>query len=102
MRFRSTRIFPGRVKRPPVPSGTCGRRAIGGVIMWIRNLIFLGLVLGGFAALSVSLSPPELTPPPARHGVVPTPTVAPRSIVAEVNAAFRQQWSDAGVTPAER
>src|SRR5437867_2108437 len=71
--------------------------------MWIRNLLFVGLVLGGFAALSASLSPPRLTPPRSdRHGVVPAPTVAPPAVVAEVNAALRQQWSAAGVTPAAR
>ena len=45
--------------------------------MWIRNLVFVGLVLGGAVALSASLSPPKLARQESRQGAGPAPSRGP-------------------------
>ncbi|OAI48063.1 hypothetical protein AYO44_01275 [Planctomycetaceae bacterium SCGC AG-212-F19] len=61
--------------------------------MWRRNLLFIGLVVGGFLALRASLFPLRAArgPVPAEASAAIAPvTVDP--VVGEVNAAFRAQW----------
>jgi Protein of unknown function (DUF1553)/Protein of unknown function (DUF1549) len=68
--------------------------------MLARNLLFLGLVLGGLAALGVSLYPPSL-PPRAEHF---DPAEAQRddfrAAVAAVDEAVRSRWPGLEVQPA--
>jgi hypothetical protein len=69
--------------------------------MWARNLLFIGLVLGGLAALRASLFPlgAARNPMPSR---IPA-SVSTRDIdevVGEVNAAFREPWQSQGLKPA--
>jgi hypothetical protein len=67
--------------------------------MWLRNLLFIGLVIGGIAALRASLFPR------ADHlNVRPVAAVARGSeldeVICRVNAAFREQWSGQQLQPA--
>jgi len=62
--------------------------------MWARNLLFVGLLVGGFVALRASLFPL------GKSRGMPEPVVAAArtseldGIVGEVNAAFREPWSE--------
>lgn len=68
--------------------------------MGVRDLLFIGLVLGASAVLGVSLYPPRLD---ARNGAR---TVRPwsdddlRAVVNRVDASFRRRWAAEKVTPA--
>ncbi len=69
--------------------------------MWIRNLFFLALCGVGLAGLCASLAP---LPQPAagreaRSVELPADLTA---LVEHVDAAFRERWSQAGVSPAPR
>jgi hypothetical protein len=70
--------------------------------MGIRDLLFVGLILGGAAAVGASLYPPRIgprdEPRPARSPVDPDL----RATVARVDEAFRKQWAEEGLTPATR
>jgi hypothetical protein len=70
--------------------------------MGIRDLLFIGLVLGGGAALSANLFPPQ-TPRKAEPASVPA-SKAPetRAIVDTVNAEFRALWAERGVSLVSR
>lgn len=73
--------------------------------MWARNLLFIGLVLTGIAALSGSLFPPRLAPPQGElKGLTPSAQERPeyQDTVERVNDTFRQDWSKAGLKPAVR
>src|SRR5436309_16069336 len=68
--------------------------------MWLRNLLFLGLVLGGAVALGVILFPPP-APQRVSHfdpGEYTQPDF--RAVVEQVDAAVRQPWSGLQVQPA--
>ena len=72
--------------------------------MWARNLLFIGLVLGGFAALRASLFPLDAA---LRHRpptvTAPTPTTPPAPVdptVAELNTLFAEQWAAQKLEPA--
>ncbi len=70
--------------------------------MWIRNLLFLSLVLVGATALSAVLFPAVLpTRPRHNHGPAFTSADLAR-IVAKVNASFRARWFAASLEPAPR
>lgn len=66
--------------------------------MWARNLLFIGLVLAGFAALRASLFPLNKAARASRH-VNAVPVSELTEIVAPVDAAFRTQWDAAKVQP---
>src|SRR5262245_50319689 len=66
--------------------------------MWLRNLLFLGLVLGGVTALGVHLSPRHRTADKAPPAAAPAADF--EAVVARVNAAFRQQWAELDLRPA--
>ncbi len=69
--------------------------------MWVRNLLFLGLIVGGGVALCKSLLPPEIAHRPARADLPPVPADE-QALVARVDAVFRRQWADQGLTPTRR
>jgi hypothetical protein len=68
--------------------------------MWARNLLFVGLVLGGLGALAAglfpTLRPMSLGQLRARADTEPDF----RAVVGQVNDAFRQQWAREGLRPA--
>lgn len=69
-------------------------------MLWLRNLLFLGLVGGGVLALGANLVPPRETNPltpfdPARYQ---HPDF--RTTVEKVDASFRAQWEAEKLTPA--
>ncbi len=65
----------------------------------LRNLLFIGLVVGGAATLGANLLPHQATTPEDIQPVMPLPD---RDIVTEVDAVFRSQWAEQGLTPAKR
>lgn len=68
--------------------------------MGMRDLLFIGLVLGGAAGLAASLYPPRLD---ARSSVRPPRAVADDGLgdlVRRVNAAFQSRWALDGLKPA--
>jgi hypothetical protein len=70
--------------------------------MWMRNLLFIALLLAGTASLGAALFPPAL-PPRVRHfDPADFASDAFRATVDRVNAAFRAAWSEADVQPAPR
>ena len=73
--------------------------------MGIRDLLFLGVVLGGAGVLGVGL----LRPPGSASSVPPKGAESRnharddlRSVVAEVDAPFRRGWSEPWLDPAPR
>src|SRR4051794_725494 len=70
--------------------------------MGVRDLLFIGLVLGGGAALSANLFPPQV-PRKAEPSAIPaSKEPATRGIVDAVNAEFRRTWAERGVSPVGR
>ena len=68
--------------------------------MWARNLLFIGLILGGAAALTALLFPPS-TPSRVQHFDAQEFQAAEfRSAVDKVDAAIRQPWSTLALEPA--
>jgi hypothetical protein len=68
--------------------------------MWTRNLLFLGLVVAGIAAVGAAVYPPA-RPPRARHFVAAEfrqPTF--QDVVAKVNGAVRASWTGLDIEPA--
>jgi hypothetical protein len=70
--------------------------------MWMRNLLFLGLVLCGVAALSAALFPLPAASRIDHFDGQELQDAAFRSVVERVNAFFQQQWADLGLKPAGR
>jgi hypothetical protein len=68
--------------------------------MWARNLLFVGLVVGGLGALAAGLFP---TLRPVALGTLRARADTEpdfQATVARVNDAFRQQWAREGLRPA--
>ncbi len=70
--------------------------------MWKRNLLFVGLILVGLGSLGANLFPPAAPPrvPDFDADALRDPSF--RAVVEDVNRAFREHWSAAGVEPAPR
>jgi hypothetical protein len=68
--------------------------------MWARNLLFIGILLGGIALLRASLFP-LLTPARAVH-FDPGPSRSDdfQAVVRQVNDAFRAEWQRQGLATA--
>jgi hypothetical protein len=68
--------------------------------MWKRNLLFLGLVGGGLVLLAANLFPAPA--PPRVHAFDPQAFEVSefQSIVAQINTAFRRQWTEEHLQPA--
>ena len=72
---------------------------------WARNLLVLGLLLGGAASLAAMLRPEVLRPGPlaetqARRARRATSADDFRHTLNEVNRAVRERWESAELTPA--
>lgn len=69
--------------------------------MWIRNLLFIGVVLGASAALRASLLPSSSVS--KADGRTETHVEdAPRDILAAVDRHFTGNWAEEGVKPSEK
>jgi Protein of unknown function (DUF1549)/Protein of unknown function (DUF1553) len=69
-------------------------------VLWLRNLLFLGLVGGGTIALGLNLLPPR-KPDRLSHYDAPNHRDPDfRATVRQVDTAFRQQWASDGLKPA--
>ena len=66
--------------------------------MWARNLLFIGLVAAGLAALTGALFDAQ----PNRVMTHQPAATHDTSMLEKVNAAFRQQWAEQGLEPAPR
>lgn len=63
--------------------------------MWKRNLLFLGLIAVGMVALGANLYPAMRTPEVKHFDTAALQANDFRSVVNEVNTAFRQEWHEA-------
>lgn len=66
--------------------------------MWIRNILFLALMLGGAAALRANFFPPRSSASINR----PTQALVPPEVVTRVDRLFQRQWTEEGLVPAKR
>ena len=62
--------------------------------MWLRNLLFLGLIGGGARALGANLVPPRDPKAVAKHDAGLNETPDFRAAVERVDASFHQQWAE--------
>jgi hypothetical protein len=70
--------------------------------MWLRNVVFLGLLLAGVGSLAAALFPTP-TPPRVLHFNSAEQQPADfRSVVERVDASFQKQWEELKLQPAER
>lgn len=67
--------------------------------IWLRNLLFIGLVLTGLVALTISLFPPQVPVRAGNFDVHSLQTEDFQSVVKQVNASFRQGWAKLDVQP---
>src|SRR2546423_205902 len=69
--------------------------------MWAKNLLFIGLVLAGFAALTGGLIPEKISrPAETKARTESLPPADHQPIVREVDGLFRATWSAKNLTPA--
>jgi hypothetical protein len=68
--------------------------------MWLRNLLFLGLVGGGLVALGAGLMPPRQPQHVTRYDASAYHAPDFRDAVARVDAAFRRPWAEGKMRPA--
>ncbi|MBO0697505.1 MAG: DUF1549 domain-containing protein, partial [Zavarzinella sp.] len=83
-------------------AGNIGRhpRSEGPNVLWARNLLFLGVVGGGLSALVVNLLPPRKPAPVSSYDARSYQDPHFRSVVSQVDDAFRKQWQSEGLKPA--
>lgn len=67
--------------------------------MWVRNILFVGLLAGGLVAFVGSLVPTREEPRPVRHDAAWQEDFA--DAVERVDASFEGQWREQGITPAD-
>ena len=70
--------------------------------MWLRNLFFVGVVLGGALSVRAALFPLPIPPHAPRFDRRPFETDEFRSIVTQVNAAIEATYAAEGFKPAQR
>lgn len=68
--------------------------------MWIRNLVFILLCVGGLSALAGSLTPVRKAPAGKKLLVAALLDAELRQVVASVDQAFRSQWRQEGTVTA--
>jgi hypothetical protein len=68
--------------------------------MWLRNLLFLGLVGGGAAALAANLLPPREPRPVTSYDASAYEAEDFREAVARVDDSFRRLWAEQKLRPA--
>src|SRR4051794_30959580 len=66
----------------------------------MRNLLFVGVVGGGLAALVVNLLPPRQPAHISHYDAAAYQDPEFRDVVLRVDAAFRQEWLSNGIKPA--
>jgi hypothetical protein len=64
--------------------------------MWLRHLLFVGIVFAGIGALAAAMFPPALRQRTRQVDAA----VLDGEVVQQVNAAFRAQWAEAGLQAA--
>lgn len=67
--------------------------------MLIRNLVFIGLLFAGAAALSASLFP---SPQPKRPERVASAAASRPAITPELDRQYHREWAEAGLKPSAR
>jgi hypothetical protein len=67
--------------------------------MWLRNLLFVGLLSGGVVALGANLMPPREPKPVTRYDAAAYQADDFKAVVAQVDASFLKEWAEAKVTP---
>jgi hypothetical protein len=70
--------------------------------MGIRDLLYVGLVVGGVSALAANLLPARPPAPGDRRQDRPATPAPPPPIVEEINSALRSEWAAEGLKPAAR
>lgn len=70
--------------------------------MWLRHLLLPVAVVAGIAALRASLFPLDTAARRIAFDPGPTTDDEFRAVVAKVDAAFRAEWAEKGLTPAPR
>ncbi len=70
-------------------------------MMWMRNILFLGLVGGGLFAVGYGLMPPRAPRPVTSYDAAAYNDGEFRATVDRVDESFHRQWSAAGVHPAK-
>jgi hypothetical protein len=68
--------------------------------MWLRNLLFLGLITSGIVALGTRLVPPRQPKPLASYDARAYQAPELRAVVERVDASFREAWAKQGLRPA--
>jgi hypothetical protein len=68
--------------------------------MGIRDLLFIGLVLGGAAGLGASLYPPRLDALKETRPRIPVDDEGLGTTVRRLDASFRSQWAASNLKPA--
>jgi hypothetical protein len=69
--------------------------------MWKRNLLFLGLLIGGVGALGANLMPPREPKAATRYDAGAYQAADFRASVEKVDASFREQWKQQKIDPAQ-
>ena len=70
-------------------------------MIWMRNLLFVGVVVGGLTALVVNVLPPRRPDHITRYDTAAYQDPAFRAIVLQVDGAFQQDWQSNGLKVAE-
>jgi hypothetical protein len=70
-------------------------------MMWMRNLLFIGLVGGGLFTVGYYLMPPRAPKPVITYDAVAYSDPEWRAAVDRVDESFHQQWTVAGLHPAK-
>src|SRR5258708_2101741 len=70
------------------------------VSMWLRNVLFLGLVGGGITTLAVNLIPSREPSPLTSYDGSHHRTPELQAVVEQVDASFHQQWVKNSLNPA--
>lgn len=68
--------------------------------MWMRNLLFIGLVVGGSVALAVNILPPRHVKPRTTYDVAAYQQTDFIEAVHRVDRSFADLWTTEGVKPA--
>jgi hypothetical protein len=68
--------------------------------IWVRNLFFLGLIAAGSVALAASLFPSQAPPHVSGFDARQVEADEFQAAVRQVDAGFRQHWSELGLQPA--
>jgi hypothetical protein len=70
-------------------------------MLWLKNLLFLGLIAGGATALGVYLIPPREPKPSTRYDSGAYQADDFKATVARVDDAFQQRWTNENLTPTQ-